>query len=94
MALSKSRKWLAVGEQCEKAPIATIYKVEDEKNEEGENTTSTRKKNDKTLKKKKIILSQDIQQKSFVSMAFSPKNEKQLVTLTSEPDQHVHIWDV
>lgn len=33
-------------------------------------------------------------QKEFISMAFCPKNEKLLATLTNEPQQAVFLWQV
>ena len=57
MALSFNKKWLAVAEKCEKTPIVTIYKVENEKKEDGE---SSKKSDGKTLKKRKMILSKEI----------------------------------
>ena len=45
-----------------------------------------------TLKRKKILTSNECQAKEFVSVNFAPSNEKSmLVTLTSEPYQ-VIIW--
>ena len=75
MAISKNRKTLAVAEKSDKTPICTIYRVEGNDSDP------------KTLKKRKIICSTEIKQhKSFVSMAFCPKNDKLLVTLSSEPE--------
>ena len=36
MALSISKKWLAVAERSEKAPIVSIYRVDVEKKDDGE----------------------------------------------------------
>lgn len=67
LALTKSKRWLAVAEKHEKSPICTIYNMN-------------------SLKRYKIIASTEIsKQKEFISMAFCPKNEKLLVTLTNEP---------
>ena len=88
MAITHNRRTLAVAEKSDKTPIVTIYKIEDEKSDKEEHKTDA-----KTLKKRKIICSTEIKQhKSFVSMAFCPKNEKLLATLSSEPDQMVYIW--
>ena len=89
MAITHNRKTLAVAEKSEKTPIITIHKVDDERS-----SNEDRKTDNKILRsKKKIVCSTDIKQhKSFVSMAFCPKNEKLLVTLSSEPDQYVYIW--
>ena len=85
MALSISKKWLAVAERSEKAPIVSIYRVDVEKKDDGE----SRKSDAKVLKKRKTICSLEInKQKEFVSMAFAPRNEKLLVTLTCE---HEHV---
>ena len=83
MALSHQKKWLAVAEKCDKSPIVTVYRIENEKKEDGE---ASKKSDGKTLKKKKTILSKEITQKAFISMAFAPKNDKHLVTLSCEPD--------
>ena len=90
MAITQNRRTLAVAEKSDKTPIVTIYRVDDDRSGNEE-----RKSDAKTLKKRKIICSTEIKQhKSFVSMAFSPKNDKLLVTLSSEPDQMVYIWQV
>ena len=48
-----------------------------------------------TLKRYKIIASTEIsKQKEFISMAFCPKNEKLLATLTNEPQQAVFLWQI
>ena len=74
LALTKSKRWLAVAEKHEKSPICTIYNMN-------------------SLKRYKIIASTEInKQKEFISMAFCPKNEKLLVTLTNEPQQAVFLW--
>ena len=91
MALSHQKKWLAVAEKCDKSPIVTVYRIENEKKEDGE---ASKKSDGKTLKKKKTILSKEITQKAFISMAFAPKNDKHLVTLSCEPDQNIFIWAV
>lgn len=76
LALTKSKKYLAVAEKHEKSPICTIY-------------------NTQTLKRYKIICSLEIsKQKEFISMAFCPKNEKLLATLSNEPQQEVHLWQI
>ncbi len=90
MAITHNRKTLAVAEKSDKTPIITVYKVEDERSGSEERKTDA-----KILKKKKTICSTEIKShKSFVSMSFCPKNEKLLVTLSSEPDQYVYIWQV
>ena len=90
MAISKNRRTLAVAEKSDKTPICTIYRVDDERQ-----SNEDRKTDAKILKKRKIICSTEIKQhKSFVSMAFCPKNDKLLVTLSSEPEQTVYIWQV
>lgn len=88
MAISKNRATLAVAEKSDKTPLVTIYGVyEDRKGDE------ERKSDIKILKKKKIICSNEIKaHKSFTSMAFCPKNNKLLATLSSEPEQTVYIW--
>lgn len=77
LALSKSRKWLAVAEKHEKAPIISIY-----------DTT--------TLKRRKYLVAVSQQELSkleeIISMAFSPTQEKFLITLTNEPGQQVILW--
>jgi len=47
-----------------------------------------------TLKRKKVIASTELKKenKEFISIAFSAKNEKLLVTLTNIPQQNVYIW--
>lgn len=90
MALSKNRRTLAVAEKSDKSPIITIYRVDDERS-----SNEDRKTDGKILKKRKIICSLEITKpKSFVSMAFCPKNDKLLATLSAEPDQTVYIWQV
>jgi WD40 repeat protein len=44
--------------------------------------------------KRKVITSDDIKQRELVSVAFSPSNEKMLVTLTENlhDQQRVFIW--
>ena len=56
MALSISKKWLAVAERSEKAPIVSIYRVDVEKKDDGE----SRKSDAKVLKKRKTICSLEI----------------------------------
>lgn len=75
MAVTRSKKFLAVAEKTERSPICSIYDLQ-------------------TLKRKKVITSHDIlrDRKEFVSIAFAPKNEKLLVTLTAAPSQWIHIW--
>ena len=91
MAISKNRKTLAVAEKSDKTPICTIYSINDPRPD----NNGDFKDSGKSLKKKKIICSTEIKQhKSFVSMAFCPKNDKLLVTLSSEPEQTVYIWQV
>ena len=92
MAIDNNRRTLAVAEKTDKTPIITIYRVDDVSN-----SNEDRKTDAKTLKKRKkpFICSTEIKQhKSFVSMAFCPKNDKLLVTLSSEPEQTVYIWQV
>lgn len=90
MAISENRRTLAVAEKSDKTPIITIYRVDDDRSGNEERKTDA-----KTLKKRKIICSTDIQKhKSFVSMAFCPQNDKLLVTLSAEPEQSVYIWQV
>ena len=90
MAISENRRTLAVAEKSDKTPIVTIYRVDDDRSGNEERKTDA-----KTLKKRKIICSTEIKQhKSFVSMAFCPLNDKLLVTLSSEPEQTVYIWQV
>jgi len=44
-------------------------------------------------RKKKTLCSYDYQSKKFVSVAFSPHNEKShLLTLTADPRPHVILW--
>jgi hypothetical protein len=75
MAVTKSKKFIAVAERTERSPICIIYEYP-------------------SLKRKKIIASADIKKenKEFVSIAFSPKDERKLVTLTNIPNQHVFVW--
>lgn len=90
MALSKNRRTLAVAEKSDKTPVVTIYRVDDERSSNEERKTEF-----KTLKKRKVICSTEINKpKSFISMAFCPKNDKLLATLSAEPEQAVHIWQV
>jgi len=89
MAISKNRKTLAVAEKSDKTPICTIYSVKNV-DESHESKTDA-----KILKKRKIICSTEIKMhKAFVSMAFCPRNDKLLATLSSEPEQTVYIWQV
>jgi 6-phosphogluconolactonase (cycloisomerase 2 family) len=88
MAISKNRRTLAVAEKSDKTPICTIYRVDDDRSGNEERKTDA-----KTLRKRKIICSTEItKHKSFVSMAFCPKNDKLLATLSSEPEQSIYIW--
>lgn len=75
MAVTKSKKFLAVAERTERTPICIIYDLQ-------------------TLKRKKVIASQDIKRdsKEFICISFASKNEKLLVTLTSTPVQYIHVW--
>ena len=75
LALSKSKRYLAVAEKHEKSPICVIYNMN-------------------TLKRYKIIASTETKAKEFISMAFCPKNEKLLATLTNEPQQAVFLWQI
>lgn len=67
MAVSRSKKILAVAEKTERSPIVVIYDLQ-------------------TLKRKKVLAMNEVSRGgcSFSSIAFSPKNEKMLVTLTDE----------
>ena len=90
MAIAHNRRTLAVAERSERTPLCTIYKIDDDRSE-----AEDRKTDGKVLKKRKVICSTEISQhKSFVSMAFCPKNDKLLVTLSSEPEQTVYMWQV
>ena len=90
MAISHNRRILAVAEKSDKTPICTIYHVVDDRQ-----SNEDRKTDAKTLKKKKIICSNEINKhKSWVSMAFCPKNDRLLATLSSEPEQTFYIWQV
>jgi WD40 repeat protein len=62
LAVSHSKKFLAVAERTDKTPVCIVYNLD-------------------TLKRK-VITSDDIKQRELVSVAFSPSNEKMLVTLT------------
>jgi len=75
MAVTRSKKVLAVCERTERTPICVIYDLT-------------------TLKRKKVIASSELKKeaKEFICCAFSPKNEKMLVTLTNIPSQYFHIW--
>jgi cilia- and flagella-associated protein 57 len=62
LAVSQSKKFLAVAERTDKTAVCVVYSLD-------------------TLKRK-IISSEDVKQRELVSIAFSPSNEKMLVTLT------------
>ena len=83
MAISKNRRTLAVAEKSDKTPIITIYRVDDDRA-----SNEDRKTDVKTLKKRKnhICSTEITKHKSFVSMAFCPKNDKLLATLSAEPE--------
>ena len=90
MAIAHNRRTLAVAEKSEKTPLCTIYRIDDDRS-----GAEDRKTDGKILKKRKVICSTEISvHKAFVSMAFCPKNDKLLVTLSSEPEQTVYIWQV
>ena len=84
MALSANKRWLAVAEKTEKTPVCIVHRIDDEKKVDGE----VKKSEGKTFfRKKKVILSKEISvQKSFISMAFAPKNDRLLVTLSDQPE--------
>ena len=72
MALSPSKKFLAVCEKAERA-VCTVYV-----------SSMDAKNNMLVFKKKKILTSVDYHAKEFISVAFSPLNDKShLVTLVS-----------
>ena len=75
LAVTRSKKFLAIAEKTERTPICIIYDLQ-------------------TLKRKKVIASTELKKenKEFISIAFSAKNEKQIVTLTGIPQQNVYIW--
>ena len=77
LALTKSKRYLAVAERTERTPVCCIYDL-----------------HHPLLKRKKVIASTEIKKenKEFISINFSAKNEKYLITLTNSPSQNVFIW--
>lgn len=77
MAITRSKRWLAVAERTERTPICSIYDLHHPQ-----------------LKRKKFIASSELKKenKEYISIAFCPKNEKLLVTLTNVPHQNVYVW--
>jgi hypothetical protein len=77
MAVTKSKKFLAVAERTDRTPVVSIYDLKHPQ-----------------FKRKKFISSNELKKenKEFISIAFCPKNEKLLVTLTNIPQQNVYIW--
>ena len=71
LAVTKSKKYLAVAERTEKTPICIVYDI-----------------SRSVPKRMKVIASSEIRRenKEYISIAFSPKNEKMLVTLTNNPN--------
>lgn len=70
MAITRSKKYLAVAERTERTPICSVYDLTHPQ-----------------LKRKKFIASSELKKenKEYISIAFCPKNEKLLVTLTGTP---------
>lgn len=69
IAVSHNKAFLAVAERTERAPLCMIYDT-------------------KTLKRKKVIVSTTElkkENKEYISVAFSPKNDKLIATLTNIP---------
>jgi len=68
MAVTRSKRYLAVAERTDSIPICSIYDLQHPQ-----------------LKRKKFISSKDHQSlhKEYISIAFCPKNEKLIVTLTN-----------
>ena len=77
LALTKSKRYLAVAERTERTPVCCIYDL-----------------HHPLLKRKKVIASTEIKKenKEFISINFSAKNEKYLITMTNSPSQNVFIW--
>jgi len=69
LAVSHSKRYVAIAESSEKTPILSVYDLQ-------------------TLKRRKLIASAEIQNKSYISLGFSlsSNNEKLLVAMTdNEP---------
>jgi cilia- and flagella-associated protein 57 len=88
MALSPSKRYLAVCEKAAKA-VCSIYNLA-----KFIEISKERKMQvfDQSKSKKWIVSSADYDASKFVSADFSGLNEKLLVTLTSEPDYKIIVW--
>jgi len=84
LAMSRSKRYLAIAECTDKCPIISVYDMAQMK------TLQPGQK----PKVKKLFASNEIKNKAFTCMAFSQTNgEKMLVTLTDgDPDQGVYVW--
>jgi len=97
MALSSSRKYLAV---CEKGPkpICTVYNVgrilESLKTENRSKKPSSVTYDHQAIKSRRVLVSGDLKADTFVAVDFCANEEKkQLVTLSSASDCKVSIWN-
>ena len=90
MALSPSRKFLAVCEKSNNA-ICTVYNVGKflEQSVEKRQTSIF----DVPIKKRKILCSAEDPAREFVSVDFCAKNEKLLVTTSAGPEARAIIWN-
>jgi WD40 repeat protein len=88
LALSANKKWLAVCEKATKA-ICSVYNI-------AQFIAAQKEKKifvyDQNNKKKRILVSSEYDSSRFISASFSNLNEKQIATLTGEPNYQVILW--
>lgn len=90
LALSQSRKFLAVCEKAQNA-LCTVYNI-------GKFLELSVEKRAQSifeipLKKRKILCSAEDPSKEFVSADFCAKNEKLLVTVSAKSEARIIIWN-
>ncbi len=85
LALSPSKKYLAVCEKASKA-ICTVYNI-------AQFISEKKQVYDINSKKKRVLISVDIQATEFISVSFSGLNEKQVATLTRGLQVILWQWD-
>ena len=89
MALSPSRKFLAVCEQSTKA-VCSVYNIEAFLKIIKEKKST--QVYDLGAKKRRILVSQDCSDRAFASVEFCPQNEKVVATVTSGSDAKLILW--
>ena len=77
--VSPSRNYIAIAEESSETGIISIYEI--------------KKHKDIKLKKKRTILSTELDCHSFSRLEFLPQNEKYLISLTDGPEYKLCLWE-